>query len=285
MPWPFLTSKRARKTAAPLLLGITVALFSIAILVFPYQGEDPALDSDQDGLPDTWELQYFGNLDQNDLGDADLDRYSNLAELRHGTNPAFKETVPPYLATVSWEPVGPGGGGSQYSPTIAPNNPNLMFGICDMGGFYRSTDGGRHWAMVNGADINLVPSYGDEHCGPEFNPLYESIALVARRGGLARTEDAGLTWEQVSSVQPTAIAFHSASPEYALFAGEDDRLYVSRDSGKTWTIQPVWNGPVRELFIDSSTSAHAPTIYASTGAGIHKSSNGGASFDSGLKCV
>ena len=131
---------------------------------------------------------------------------------------------------------------------------------------------------LNGADINLVPSYGDEQCGPEFNPRDESIALVGRRGGLVRTEDSGVTWQKVSSVQPTAIAFHGADPNYALFAGTDNRLYVSRDGGKTWAVQPVWNGPARELFIDSSTATDAPTIYASSGAGIYKSSNGGATW-------
>ncbi len=258
---------------------LLLAAFLISALVFSYQGpSEPVTDSDSDGLPDIWELQHFGNLDQNEIGDPDLDGYSNLAELRHGTDPGAKETAPPYLAVVQWEPVGPGGGGSQYSPTIAPNNPNLMFGICDMGGFYRSTDGGRHWTMVNGADINLVPSYGDEHCGPEFKPLDESVALVARRGGLVRTEDSGVTWQKVSSVEPTAIAFHAADPDFALFAGNDNRLYRSRDAGKTWEIQPGWNAPVRELFIDSSTSVDAPAIYASTGAGIYKSSNGGANW-------
>jgi len=253
-------------------------LASVGLLVSLYSGNQPATDSDQDGLPDAWEIRYFGNLGQNDIGDPDQDSYSNLAELRHETNPALKETVPPYVATVRWEPVGPGGGGSQYSPTIAPHNPNLMFGICDMGGFYRSTDGGRHWSVTNGADINLVPSYGDQHCGPEFNPRDESIALVARRNGLVRTEDSGLTWQKVSSVQPTAIAFHANHPDHAFFAGNDNRLYRSSDGGKTWTFQPGWNAPIRELFVDSSTLADSPTIYASTGAGIYKSSNGGATW-------
>ncbi len=277
MWWLVLTSRQARNLPA-LFSGVFVAVFSIALFVFPYQSDEASFDSDQDGLPDTWERQYFGSLDQNDIADPDQDGYSNLAELTHGTDPASKETVPPYLATVRWEPVGPGGGGSQYSPTIAPNNPNLMFGICDMGGFYRSVDGGRHWSMTNGRDINLVPCYDDGQCGPEFNPRNESIALVARRGGLVRTEDSGVTWEKVSSVQPTAMAFHAADPDYALFAGNDNRLYRSHDGGKTWTIQPGWNGPARELFIDSSTSTDAPTIYASTGAGIYKSSDGGVSW-------
>jgi hypothetical protein len=45
-------------------------------------------DSDADGLPDWWELQYFGNLDQGAGGDPDGDGISNLQEFRQGRNPA-----------------------------------------------------------------------------------------------------------------------------------------------------------------------------------------------------
>ncbi len=49
-------------------------------------GSDPAnelstpLDTDADGLPDAWEIQYFGNLSQGASGDFDGDGISNLDE-------------------------------------------------------------------------------------------------------------------------------------------------------------------------------------------------------------
>ncbi|HEX8000312.1 MAG TPA: DNRLRE domain-containing protein [Pyrinomonadaceae bacterium] len=46
-----------------------------------------ATDSDGDGLPDNWELQYFGNLSQNAGGDPDGDGLSNLQEYQQGRNP------------------------------------------------------------------------------------------------------------------------------------------------------------------------------------------------------
>jgi autotransporter-associated beta strand protein len=45
-------------------------------------------DSDEDGLPDSWEQASFGNLGQAADGDADLDGSSNLAEWRLGLDPA-----------------------------------------------------------------------------------------------------------------------------------------------------------------------------------------------------
>jgi hypothetical protein len=46
-----------------------------------------ATDSDGDGLPDSWEIQYFGNLNQTANGDPDGDGLTNLQEFQQGRNP------------------------------------------------------------------------------------------------------------------------------------------------------------------------------------------------------
>ncbi len=45
-------------------------------------------DTDQDGLPDTWEQSYFGNLSKTPSGDEDGDGQSNGSEFLTGTHPA-----------------------------------------------------------------------------------------------------------------------------------------------------------------------------------------------------
>ena len=53
---------------------------------------DPAVtDSDGDGLPDNWELAYFGTLVATPGGDPDGDGRTNLQEYQNGTNPAQAE--------------------------------------------------------------------------------------------------------------------------------------------------------------------------------------------------
>lgn len=54
----------------------------------PIAGED----RDADGLPDVWEVKYFGNTDPTATGDPDADGSSNLDEYKRDTNPANPDT-------------------------------------------------------------------------------------------------------------------------------------------------------------------------------------------------
>jgi hypothetical protein len=56
-------------------------------------------DSDEDGLPDSWETANFGNLAQTASGDKDGDGTSNLVEQRLNLNPNFGSSV--FAARVS----------------------------------------------------------------------------------------------------------------------------------------------------------------------------------------
>jgi hypothetical protein len=51
------------------------------------------IDSDADGLPDSWELAWFGTLTNNATSDFDHDGVSNFQEFLDGTNPANSNSV------------------------------------------------------------------------------------------------------------------------------------------------------------------------------------------------
>jgi Tol biopolymer transport system component len=50
-------------------------------------------DTDNDALPDDWEVSYFGNLDQSALGDFDHDGSTNAKEYMAGTDPTNQGSV------------------------------------------------------------------------------------------------------------------------------------------------------------------------------------------------
>jgi hypothetical protein len=49
-------------------------------------------DTDADGLPDTWELHYFGSLDETAAGDPDTDGLTNSGEYQNGCDPTNFDT-------------------------------------------------------------------------------------------------------------------------------------------------------------------------------------------------
>jgi hypothetical protein len=65
---------------------------------------DPAflyIDSNGNGLPDSWEIAHFGNLGQTATGDFDHDGVSNLQEFLDGTNPANAASVFYHLTLIN----------------------------------------------------------------------------------------------------------------------------------------------------------------------------------------
>jgi len=52
----------------------------------------PEDDTDQDGLPDIWEEEQFGNLDYGAIDDPDSDYLNNLEEFNMGTDPENRDT-------------------------------------------------------------------------------------------------------------------------------------------------------------------------------------------------
>ena len=48
---------------------------------------DLMVDTDEDGMPDAWEMQYFGSLSRDGTGDGDHDGLCDRDEYQNGTIP------------------------------------------------------------------------------------------------------------------------------------------------------------------------------------------------------
>ena len=104
--WKFNTTDIAGATGDSLLLTNVSAANEgqYSVVVTNSAGNvtsDPAallLDSDRDGLPDSWEIANFGNTtSQRSAGDADGDGVTNSDEFYDGTNPNSSTSLRPRL--------------------------------------------------------------------------------------------------------------------------------------------------------------------------------------------
>ncbi|MFH1499408.1 MAG: sugar-binding protein [Verrucomicrobiota bacterium] len=73
-------------------LGQLKHLFSFDIQAFI---ESPDSDTDTDGIPDFWELYYFGDLTRDGSGDYDNDGLSDHFEYQGGGNPILNPDITP----------------------------------------------------------------------------------------------------------------------------------------------------------------------------------------------
>src|SRR5262249_14450485 len=57
---------------------------------------------------------------------------------------------------VQWRPRGMGGGGTMFSAAVKPDDPNTVLMGSDVGGIFRSSDGGLSWQMRNSGPKGLT---------------------------------------------------------------------------------------------------------------------------------
>lgn len=184
-----------------------------------------------------------------------------------------------------WRSIGIGGGGGLFYPAISPHNSRLLFISCDMGGIYRSSDGGLSWRMINGRQARkaLGP--------PVFDPRNADIIYLPIRGGIERSRDAGVTWEHIAGQfnpsapdMPTALAVDPTDPA-VLWAAFDTYLghkgcclVRSLDGGATWTRHPGWqetDRPIRKIIFDRFVSGSAKRIFLWSAGSLLRSDDGG----------
>jgi photosystem II stability/assembly factor-like uncharacterized protein len=146
-------------------------------------------------------------------------------------------------------------------------------------GIALSDDGGRAWRITAsrpGSVLTLA-----------FVPHAAGEALVAglHRDGVARLADDGERWTPANAgLQARLLLGLAFSPAFevdqTLFAaGPDDGVLVSTDGGRTWN--PHLDGPDDPPVFGVAPSpeyARDRTLFAATATGVHRSKDGGASW-------
>jgi len=121
-------------------------------------------DSDNDGIPNDWEMFHFGDLAQNATGDADNDGTSNLAEYNADTNPAAATvqwtgaTGSDWTAAANWTPAPAPSGGTFFTRINVNNNAGgpLVYDAARGTSVFRPSDRG----LVVGSGANNANTSG-----------------------------------------------------------------------------------------------------------------------------
>ena len=196
---------------------------------------------------------------------------------------------------VEWKNVGPGGGGWIQSMLASRHGSDTFYVGCDVGGFYRSDDGGTSYAIRNAGFEDCFIECLAEH------PVDPKILYAGLKGGVYKSVDGGLTWrwlregfpppeEYAFAVMVSKIVLDLLNPEtvYAAIGqpregrGGQGAIYKSENGGASWR-QIVQKGQLAPdlLISDLAIDPRDPRrMLIATPTGVFASADGGATWAS-----
>jgi photosystem II stability/assembly factor-like uncharacterized protein len=209
---------------------------------------------------------------------------------RAGTPMAATEA--PEGNTLTWRMVGPGGGGWIQAIAYDPQDPNRLYVGCDVGGFYVSFDGGRHFTIRNRGLRNYFVE------AIAVSPRGSQVLLLGTEGGIFRSTDQGRTWQWMREGFPAVQRYGFSAPIGALcFDPQQPRvvyagvgrprfseggcgaIYRSDDAGLTWREVARGQLPADAIVSDLEVKPDdSRVILAATSRGVFRSADGGRTW-------
>lgn len=145
---------------------------------------------------------------------------------------------------------------------IAPSNPKRIYATVDakqMGGIYRSDDGGESWYRVN--DDHRLWGRGSDFAEIKVHPINPDVLFVANIASYKST-DGGKTWMSIKGA-PGGDDYHRiwinpSQPDIMIFAA-DQGATITVNGGKTWS--SWYNQPTAQLYHVSTDNAFPYWVY------------------------
>ena len=215
-----------------------------------------------------------------------------MVAIAAGANPLPERVKGLATERMDWRSVGPGGGGWIQSILWSQHAKERLFVGCDVGGFYISEDAGRHYEMRNRGLKNMFVETIAEH------PTNPDILFLGTLGGIYKTTDRGLTWQEkrdglppISSSRHTVpiskFAFAPGNPNIIYAAvgqprtrkGARGQIWRSDDCGQTWRMI-VRTGLDKDvdIFDLAIAAGNANFMLAATNKGVFRSDDAGETW-------
>lgn len=211
------------------------------------------------------------------------------------TSGAGEIRVQRFLLTVNppeaWRPFGMGGGGWIPAVAFSSTDPSTIYVGCDVGGFYRSRDGGLTWENRNSGLTDYYVQCLAVH------PSDGDTVFAGTNSGVYRSLDGGVSWELKRAGFPQPREYEYSSPISALEidASSPDVIYAgvgrprfgdygagtvfrSPDGGETWTRHTAGLDPAAIITSIATDPADPGAVYAGTDRGVYHSTDGGVSW-------
>lgn len=177
-------------------------------------------------------------------------------------------------------------GGREEALAVDPANANIVFSASELGGLYKSTDGGANWAHVDSLPMTQMRDV-------KFAPTDTSLLVVSGnadshvndQGGVWRSTDGGSTWSHVNDLCNPGNAYGldiapTGTPGHiTIFVSTLCGLMVSTDSGAHWA--PDYpQGTCCNQFWDVKTTLVGGNIQVDTcgNSGFFRSGDAGATW-------
>lgn len=201
-------------------------------------------------------------------------------------------TVLPVWAQ-DWTNIGPGGGGWIQSVQAGRHNTNALFVGCDVGGFYRSDDGGQTYHIHN---VGLQDYWVE--CIVE-HPTDESILFIAGNSGVYKSVDGGRSWAWLRGGFPAIRRYGWSAPIGSLVMDPDDpnvlyagvgcprrrkwgsgTVYKTVDGGTHWArVNEAGSLPAHAVISDILIDPRNPQrLYLACDQGVFQSADGGGTW-------
>lgn len=178
----------------------------------------------------------------------------------------------------SWNVVGPAGGDVRVITHDPKDKSRLYVSTLD-GQIHTSDDGGASWSLLVNFDrpqLILDQLIVDPR---DSNIIYTSGHRHKLPGGFFKTVDGGRTWSEASELKDASIhaMTQSTKDPNILLAGTIKGIWISRDSGDTWTEIDSESTPINvdALAMDPRDDG---TIFAGTWWRAYKTTDSGKSW-------